>query len=118
MGIKRQEEIQQEEERLHVQRQKFEEEKRNPVAQLPPIMTPLSSIMTENNKSDTALEKGRLDNIEQEQLKISPSTSSAAVSNKPSPLLQNNPSPKQVDNTTNNNVESHQIKLDKVTPID
>merc|ERR1711934_757348 len=117
--IKRQEEIQQEEERLHVERQKFEEEKRNPVAQLPPIMTPLSSIMTENNKSDTALEKGQLDNIEQEQLKISPSTSSATVSNKPSTLLQNNPSPKQVDNNANNNnVEPHQIKLKKVTPTD
>lgn len=117
--IKRQEEIQQEEERLHVERQKFEEEKRNPVAQLPPIMTPLSSIMTENNKSDTALEKGQLDNIEQEQLKISPSTSSATVSNKPSPLHQNNPSPKQVDNNANNNnVDPHQIKPNKATPTD
>ena len=116
--IKRQEEIQQEEERLHVERQKFEEEKRNPVAQLPPIMTPLSSIMTENNKSDAALEKGQLDNIEQEQLKISPSTSSVTVSNKPSPLPQKNPSPKQIDKHLNNNVEPNQVAVENVTPTD
>merc|ERR1712170_96526 len=97
------EEIQQEEERLHVERQKFEEGKRNPVAQLPPIMTPLSSILTENNKSDTALEKGQLDNIEQEQLKISPSTSSATVSKKPSPVQPKQPSPQQNKNNNNNN---------------
>merc|ERR1711936_991398 len=42
--IKRQEEKQQEEERLQVERQKFEEEKRNGAPQLPPIMTPMSSI--------------------------------------------------------------------------
>ena len=118
--IKRQEEIQQEEERLQVERQKFEEEKRNGAPQLPPIMTPMSSIMTENNKSDTALEKGQLDNIEKEQLKISPSTSSGAVSNKPSPLPQKNTSPKQT-NTNNinyNKVEQDQIIVEKVSPTD
>ena len=116
--IKRQEEIQQEEERLHVERQKFEEEKRNPVAQLPPIMTPLSSIMTENNKSDTVLEKGQLDNIEQEQLKISPSTSSVTVSNKPSPFPQKNPSPKQINQNLNNNVEPNKVKVERATPTE
>merc|ERR1712217_200476 len=107
-------------ERLQVERQKFEEEKRNGAPQLPPIMTPMSSIMTENNKSDTALEKGQLDNIEKEQLKISPSTSSGAVSNKPSPLPQKNTSPKQT-NTNNinyNKVEQDQIIVEKVSPTD
>ena len=131
--IKRQEEIQQEEERLQVERQKFEEEKRNGAPQLPPIMTPMSSIMTscheimtpmssimtENNKSDTALEKGQLDNIEREQLKISPSTSSAAVINKPSPVPQKNISPKQTNtNNINNKVEQDQIIVEKVSPTD
>merc|ERR1712173_178191 len=88
--IKRQEEIQQEEERLQVERQKFEEEKRNPQPQLQ-IMSSVTSLLT-TTKSDTALEKGQLDNIEQEQLKISPSTSSVTVSKKPSPVQPKQPS--------------------------
>ena len=99
--IKRQEEIQQEEERLQVERQKFEEEKRNPKPQLP-IISSVTSLLT-TTKSDTALEKGQLDNIEQEQLKISPSTSSATVSKKPSPVQPKQPSPQQNKNNNNNN---------------
>ena len=59
--IKRQEEIQQEEERLKMERQKFEEEKRNPK----PIPIIPNLIPASENRSDTALEKGQLDNIEQ-----------------------------------------------------
>ena len=57
--IKRQEEIQQEEERLKLEREKFEDEKRNPPKPIPLLAPP------SENKSDTALEKGQLDNIEQ-----------------------------------------------------
>ena len=80
--IKRQEEIQQEEERLQVERQKFEEEKRNPQPQLQ-MMSQVNTLLVQNeSKSDTSIEKGQIDNTEQEQMKISPSTSSAAVLNK------------------------------------
>ena len=83
--LKRQEEIQEEEERLKMERQKFEEEKRNPQPQLP-IISSVSNLLTQTaSVSDTSLEKGQIDNNEQEQVKISPSTSTVAVTSKPQP---------------------------------
>ena len=51
--LKRQEEIDLEEDRLQLERQKFEEEKRQPAA------------VARSYKTESSLEKGQLDNIEQ-----------------------------------------------------
>merc|ERR1712192_68501 len=62
---KRQEEISLEEERLKKERERLEEERKNPNFQHQPIITMA--------KSQESLEKGQLDNIEQEQsVKVSP----------------------------------------------
>merc|ERR1711983_54239 len=73
------------------EQQKFEVEKRNPKPDIP-IIGSVTNLLSQNeNKSDTSLEKGQLDNNEQEQLKISPSTSSATVSHKSSPIKNASP---------------------------
>merc|ERR1712106_497600 len=76
--LTRQEEIKMEEERLKLERQKLEEEKKN----APQIMNSASRIFGQQPKvvkNEDAIEKGQLDNIEQEQrLKVSPLISPAA----------------------------------------
>merc|ERR1711862_813366 len=80
---------------------KFEEEKRNPKPDIP-IIGSVTNLLSQNeNKSDTSLEKGQLDNNEQEQLKISPSTSSVTVSHKSSPIKNASPQIRNMSSTTN-----------------
>ena len=89
--IKRQEEIQQEEERLQLERQKFDEEKRtgSRLGLLVPGPAP--------PRPDPVLEKGQLDNIQQEQKKVSPTSSLAASPARPArqPSPPGPPSPAQ-----------------------
>merc|ERR1712106_456126 len=89
--LKRQEEIKLEEQRLRVERQRLEEEKRN--ANKMPIITTVSSLLSQTKtRADYSMEKGQLDNIEQEQSKISPSTSTTAVLAKQAPIAHPNQS--------------------------
>merc|ERR1711936_376928 len=68
-----------------LKRQRFEEEKRN--ANSLPIITTVSSLLSQSKpKNDYNMEKGQLDNIEQEQSKISPSTSTTTVLPKYTPI--------------------------------
>merc|ERR1712168_1198009 len=87
--LKRQEEIKLEEQRLRQERQRFEEEKRN--ANKMPTITTVSSLLSQSKpKADYSIEKGQLDNIEQEQSKISPSTSTTAVLPQTTPITHSN----------------------------
>ena len=87
--LKRQEEIKLEEQRLKLERQRFEEEKRN--ANKMPIITTVSSLFSQSKpRPDYSMEKGQLDNIEQEQSKISPSTSTTAVLPQKTPITHSN----------------------------
>merc|ERR1712106_775206 len=89
--LKRQEEIKLEEQRLRVERQRFEEEKRN--ANKMPIITTVSRLLSQTKtRADYSMEKGQLDNIEQEQSKISPSTSTTAVLATQAPIAHQNQS--------------------------
>jgi hypothetical protein len=101
--LKRQEEIKLEEQRLRQERQRFEEEKRN--ASKMPTITTVSSLLSQSKpKADYSMEKGQLDNIEREQSKISPSTSTTAVLPHQAPITHTNQSYK--DNATNENAET------------
>merc|ERR1712142_25207 len=83
--LKRQEEIKLEEERLKRERQRLEEERRN--TNTMPIITTVSSLLSQTRTQvDNSVEKGQLDNIEQEQSKISPSTSTTTVLPKNVPI--------------------------------
>merc|ERR1712013_619602 len=87
--LKRQEEIKLEEQRLKLERQRFEEENRN--ANKMPIITTVSSLFSQSKpRPDYSMEKGQLDNIEQEQSKISPSTSTTAVLPQKAPITHSN----------------------------
>eukprot|EP00092_Neocalanus_flemingeri_P000850 GFUD01000907.1.p1 GENE.GFUD01000907.1~~GFUD01000907.1.p1 ORF type:complete len:3255 (-),score=789.69 GFUD01000907.1:272-10036(-) len=104
--LKRQEEIKLEEQRLKLERQRFEEEKRS--ANNLPIITTVSSLLSQTRpKNDYNMEKGQLDNIEQEQSKISPSTSTTTVLPKQTPITHaqqsfNSTTEKSQNNNNNN----------------
>merc|ERR1712128_159617 len=107
--LKRQEEIKLEEQRLKLERQRFEEEKRN--ANKMPIITTVSSLLSQTKtRADYSMEKGQLDNIEQEQSKISPSTSTTAVLPKQTPITHaqqsNNSISERSQNNNNNTSEA------------
>merc|ERR1712106_538663 len=107
--LKRQEEIKLEEQRLKLERQRFEEEKRN--ANNLPIITTVSSLLSQTMpKNDYNMEKGQLDNIEQEQSKISSSTSTTTVLPKQTPITHaqqsNNSISERSQNNNNNTSEA------------